>query len=272
MVNYHAIGAYFTSRGGFALHNPQEEASLKVSTFVLTGGVCPGPGLEDDDLTKWTGDSIDKRDEARAATWPHLSEAFHTSCIQFGPNDFFVLQKSLKEDATTPTLKAVVALLKLGDWDPDVFYKFRDTILNQVPTCGHKLRNDLCRGIPRVWANYFMLDKDKDVAFEIGRFYYGIRDYQRALKYYTESSDSVGEHHVTFHNMGLCYYSMGGLDKAIGYFDKSLSLNSQYEKATSWKDKVQRELQKPSETREKPPQQLTSNPGDSESSPDEDDA
>ncbi|CAM9764656.1 unnamed protein product, partial [Sphacelaria rigidula] len=37
MVNYHAIGAYFTSRGGFALHNPQEEASLKVSTFVMTG-------------------------------------------------------------------------------------------------------------------------------------------------------------------------------------------------------------------------------------------
>ena len=28
MVNYHAIGMYFTSRGGFALHNPQEEASL----------------------------------------------------------------------------------------------------------------------------------------------------------------------------------------------------------------------------------------------------
>ncbi|CAN0575416.1 unnamed protein product, partial [Ectocarpus sp. 12 AP-2014] len=25
MVNYHSIGAYFTSRGGFALHNPQEE-------------------------------------------------------------------------------------------------------------------------------------------------------------------------------------------------------------------------------------------------------
>lgn len=32
MVNYHAIGAYFTSRGGFALHNPQEEV----------GGWCHG--------------------------------------------------------------------------------------------------------------------------------------------------------------------------------------------------------------------------------------
>lgn len=38
----------------------------------------------------------------------------------------------LAQDAATPTLKSVVALLKLGDWDPDVFYKFRDTILNQV--------------------------------------------------------------------------------------------------------------------------------------------
>lgn len=32
MVNYHAIGAYFTSRGGFALHNPQEEVGGGVDT------------------------------------------------------------------------------------------------------------------------------------------------------------------------------------------------------------------------------------------------
>lgn len=49
----------------------------------------------------------------------------------------------MKEDSQNPTLKSVVALLKLGDWDPDVFYKFRDTILNQVSLgamdyCGHQ--------------------------------------------------------------------------------------------------------------------------------------
>lgn len=38
----------------------------------------------------------------------------------------------LRQDSPNPTLKAVVALLKLGDWDPDVFYKFRDTVLNQA--------------------------------------------------------------------------------------------------------------------------------------------
>ncbi|CAM9108344.1 unnamed protein product [Choristocarpus tenellus] len=236
MVNYHAIGAYFTSRGGYALHNPQEEASLKVSAFVLTGDKEPDNGKD------LRGDFIERMDEERSRLFPHLAAAFRTNVEQFGPNDFFVMQKCMKEDTATPTLKSVVALLKLGDWDPDVFYKFRDTILNQVSTAVLKLRKDLCRGIPRVWENYYMLDKEKDVAFEIGRFYYGIRDYKNALRFYQDSSENVGEHHVTFHNMGLCYYSMGELEKARSNFDKALELNSNYEKARSWHRKVQEEL------------------------------
>lgn len=31
----------------------------------------------------------------------------------------------------------------------------------QVSTAVTKLKKDLCRGIPRVWSNYYMLDKDK---------------------------------------------------------------------------------------------------------------
>ena len=153
-----------------------------------------------------------------------------------------MLQKSIKEDTPNPPLRTVVALLKLGDWDPDVFFKFRDCILNHAPTCDQKLRNDLCRGIPRVWDNYYMMDMEKDIAFEIGRFYYGIRDYSNALYYYTVSSDTVGKHHVTFHNQGLCHYSLGQLDVALGLFKKALTLNSDYEKARSWIEKVEREM------------------------------
>ena len=38
------------------------------------------------------------------------------------------MQKAMKEDAPTPSLKAVVALLKLSDHDPDVFYKVSEKI------------------------------------------------------------------------------------------------------------------------------------------------
>ncbi len=75
---------------------------------------------------------MEERGERRAQAFPALRHAFHNAVDRFGPNDFFVMQKCMKEDSPNPTLKAVLALLKLGDWDPDVFYKFRDTILNQV--------------------------------------------------------------------------------------------------------------------------------------------
>lgn len=239
MVNYHAIGAWFTSKGGFALHNPQEEASLKVSSFVL----CPEDTFSDGKTEEeFVDNRLAKLDKDRMKYFPHLKHAFNDAVDQFGPNDFFVLQKSLKEDLSNPPLRTVVAMLKLGDWDPDVFFKFRDTILTHAPTCGQKLRNDLCRGIPRVWCNYYILDMDKDIAFEIGRFYYGIRDYENALKYYVESTTTVGEHHVTFHNQGLCYYSLGQLHVALDHFKTALRMCPEYEKARSWIEKVQIDL------------------------------
>ena len=88
MVNYHAIGMYFTCRGGFALHNPQEEASLKVSCFVSTGDSAES----EEEGAVWTGDSIEQRDSARSQEYPFLVEAFNENLDTFGPNDFFVLQ------------------------------------------------------------------------------------------------------------------------------------------------------------------------------------
>ena len=236
MVNYHAIGAWFTSRGGFALHNPQEEASLKVSCFVLTG---PEDGAKN---SFGVSTSISDLDKERFSKFPHLAVAFRECLDYFGPNDFFVMQKTLKEDSSNPPLRSVVSLLKLADWDPDVFFKFRDLILNSAPNCGQKLKNDLCRGILRVWENYYAMDLDKDIAFEIGRFYYGIREYDSALRFYAESSASIGEHHVTYHNQGLCNYSMNNLTEALEHFRKAMTMNPAYEKARNWFEKVTREL------------------------------
>ena len=287
MVNYQAVGAWFTSRGGFALHNPQEEASLKVGCFVLDGcseedalkdsawlqppeaqeptqtpydfdgvvgpGEGLGPALKVEPMVKAyrgsaTTVSVDMvnnladKDDERSNAYPYLKQAFEDAINIFGPNDFFVLQKTLKEDSPNPPLKSVVSLLKLGDWDPDVFFKFRDAMLNQISNCGQKLRNDICRGIPRVWENYYMLDLDKDIAFEIGRFFYGIRDYTNALHFYVESTSTIGEHHVTYHNQGLCHYSRGDLDIAMAHFEKAVSLNEDYEKARNWISKVKKEM------------------------------
>lgn len=204
-------------------------------------------GNQDQDLEReciGNEDALESVFTSRARAFPHLRDAFTTHLSDFGPNDFFVLQQSLKNDTTKPSLKAVIALLKLSHWDPDVFYKFRDVVLDQVPNCGSKLRRDFMRGIPRLWSNYYMLDQDKDIAFEIGRFFYGMREYRHAIEYYGRSLSQMGKHHVTFHNMGLCHYSQNQLSLAHFHFKQALEMNPKYEKAQTWMERTQLEMDK----------------------------
>jgi len=42
--------------------------------------------------------------------------------------------------------------------------------------------------------------------------------------------------------MGLCFYSMGQFPQALVKFEESLGLNKDYEKASSWREKVLQEL------------------------------
>lgn len=248
MVNYHAIGIYCASRGGFALHSPQEEASLKVSVFVLPrdrpcDGTAPSSSSEPaTEMAALHGDGLDSICDARSRAFPNLALAFDDEIAAFGPNDFFVMQKALKEDTKAPTLKAVLALLKLSCWDPDVFYKFRDVLLDHSPACPPKLKKDVLHGIPLVWKNYYALDKEKDIAFEVGRLYYGLHDYDRALAFYTLSMHEMGKHHVTSHNMGLCHYSKRQLTLAATCFEEAYALNSSYTKAATWLQRVKKEL------------------------------
>lgn len=244
MVNYHAIGIYFASRGGFALHSPQEEASLKVSVFVLPGKAASSNGADQEtgSMAELYGEDLDRVCEERSRAFPNVTVAFEDEIVAFGPNDFFVMQKSIKEDTKSPSLKAVLALMKLSCWDPDVFYKFRDVLLDHSPACPPKLKKDVRHGIPLVWKNYYALDKEKDIAFEIGRLYYGIHDYDSALAFYTRSTHEMGKHHVTSHNMGLCHYSKRQLDLAATCFEEAYALNSSYQKALTWLQRVKKEL------------------------------
>jgi hypothetical protein len=239
MVNYHAIGVYFASRGGFAVHCPQEEASLKVSMFVLPKTTPQTAATPIGDLYCH---GLDRVCEERSRSFPQLTQAFDDEISAFGPNDYFIMQKALKEDAKAPSLKAVLAVLKLSYWDPDTFFKFRDVLLDQTPTSSPRLKRDVSMGLPLIWRNYYALDREKDIAFEIGRVFYGLHDFDSALAYYFESSKEMGKHHVTSHNMGLCHYSKRQLVQAAACFEEAYALNQSYQKAAAWLLRVRQEM------------------------------
>jgi tetratricopeptide (TPR) repeat protein len=154
------------------------------------------------------------------------------------------LKHKWQEDAKPASLKCVLALMKCSFYDPDVLYKFRDVLLDESPRAIPKVKADVKLALQQTWQHYYQLDKEKDIAFEIGRVFYGMREYKDALDFYQASVDEMGKHHVTYHNMGLCYYSMQRLEEAIPCFQCATELNPNYSKALTWLDRVKNELRK----------------------------
>jgi len=108
MVNYHAIALYCKSNGGFVFHSDEQEAALQVSCFYI-------PAI--DQPTKIHGDIMPNfnSEHDAASSFPILRQTFDDNVKSFGPNDFFILQKGLKEEAN-PSLASILGLLRLSGW------------------------------------------------------------------------------------------------------------------------------------------------------------
>ncbi len=48
------------------------------------------------------------------------------------------------------------------------------------------------------------------------------------------TSQFCGQHHVTWHNMGICYFYLEQFEEAVQCFQASLALNPTYEEARNW--------------------------------------
>lgn len=231
MANFHAIKEYCILRGGYALMSHQDEVSLMVNAFVL------GDGLHC--ITNFTSNVVeDETNSSIQKGYRNLIHAFEDNVNNFSPNDFYLMQRSLREESQHPSLPTLISLLKLSSWDCEVFFKFRENIIAQLPRVTVGLKNDLLRGADIIWGNYYHLDSDKDIAFELGRMMFGLQIWNRAIDFYEQSMTWCGEHHVTQHNIGLCYSSMGLLEKAAACFVRSLEMKPDYEKAKKWLEKI----------------------------------
>jgi|GEM_PF-833165 len=231
MVNFHAIGLWFDALGGFALHCPLEDASLKVSVFVShdTASV---------ERTTQSWNCFGEPDASRVAAFRRLNVLYHEAVHAFGPDQFFHLQNGDGE----MSFLSLVALLNLSDWDADMVFKYREKFLDNLSSCNVRQLSDVRRGLERSWENHFMLEMDKDLAFELGRFFYSIREFKRALVFYNKSTEVAGRHFITEHNIGLCHASIGNKVKALEFFERALELNPEYLKAQERRDMIKQEF------------------------------
>ncbi len=215
-VNYHAIAAWFGQVGGHALDVTPRESTVAITAFLA-------------------GAPLAALARTRAAFAEHVEA--------FGPMDFMLLQDELRAADRTPALAGMLAILRLGDWDPWLFYRLVDRMLPLLDDASEALERDTRRALVRVWARYYHLGGVQDVPFELGRVWARLRNHGEAIAFYRRSLELFGDSHVTHHNIGLCLYSGAQrYDDALVEFDRALALAPDYGPARTWKLRVQAEL------------------------------
>ena len=91
---------------------------------------------------------------------------------------------------------------------------------------------------PQVLEQYYPLQASKDVCFEIGRLLMGLKEYVMAVDFFKRSHDACGEHHVTWHNTGICFFYLDNFAAASQAFKRSLTLKPDYRESQAWLAKV----------------------------------
>jgi hypothetical protein len=243
MVNFHAVRLYAIAKGGFSLHTPYLDG-FKCSAFVF-GGMrgAQGEAVASPPLPRSAADLAAAADTvlppAALERYPELCYAWADGMDTFGPDNFLALQRCVRDELADPSLRVAQGVLRMAQWDPDVFFKFKATFIDKAPAAGDRAQADVYRDMRRVYERYFPLQPSKDAAFDLGRVCMGLRRYPEAVALFMASRRQCGEHHVTSYNAGICLFHMGQLTAAIACFDHSLRLKADYADAASWRARAE---------------------------------
>ena len=107
-------------------------------------------------------------------------------------------------------------LLRLSSFDPELFYRYKQLLIEScnkevlVPS----LHEDLHIDLVCVRDHTLFQNPAHDVCFELARIHMGLKEYALALELFQDSNNCVSEHHVTWHNMGICCFYLREFDKA----------------------------------------------------------
>jgi tetratricopeptide (TPR) repeat protein len=165
-----------------------------------------------------------------------VRQAWRAWFSRYCPEAFSALQRCVYEFDTPKncSLRTAVSVLRLSCWDPDVAYKFRDTLVTKAESASPRLRRDLVADMARCAGAHFPLQPGKDVLFELGRVLVNIGRYAPAMLLFEESRWWSGEHHVAWYNLGLCHQRAGRFRQAAACHERSLELDPTYALAADW--------------------------------------
>lgn len=203
-VNYHAIRNFYEQQQAVALFTQHRHHSINAGTILALPG---------------------------AAEHRETMQAYDHFVGQYGPDDFFVVKSHSLRSLVVMSLPAILAHLRLGGYDADIFLQCIPRLLSLLETTNDAAKSDMLPVIRNVWNNYFPIGEKHDLAFDAGMLLYAMDLYPEALEFFTHSLDHYEAAAPVYYNMAACYFQLKEDAKAMDYVNKTLALEPAHEGA-----------------------------------------
>lgn len=181
-VNYHAFTRMCERRGGVALVPAHGHRSIDVIGLLMLPEAL-------------------RCTETRHAYQQHVQE--------FGPDGFFTVSRHAREHIPQMSVDDILAYLRLSHHDSHLLVRYLPRLLELAADFDAPTRDDVADALEKVWAGYFPLGEDVDLANGIAAVLYAMDDYPRALAFFQSSMEIYGRDTGTLYNIGACFHGLG---------------------------------------------------------------
>jgi len=181
-LDFQALARYCSAIGGLALFPKHRHENI---------GVCALLAVDD------------------ALAYKGFVTAFEENVGSFGPDDFFHVHTHVSRVLSGMTLQDIVAYLRLGRYDCDLLARCLPQLWQMLPTFSDDDRSLVLEIVARCWDHHFAVGEQRDLAFDLGLFFYDLDDYEEALRFFGRSAELCGVHAGTLYNAAACCRRLG---------------------------------------------------------------
>lgn len=150
---------------------------------------------------------------------------------RFGPDDFFNLKEAFDTQLEEKTMPQLLALWRLSGYDTQFLLPCTKRLIELIPASKEHEWIALQQGIDHMWAHYYPMDDNTDVALACGILLYQMDMYREAIPYFERTQPKLANDATVLYEMAVCYYELGQDDAAKRYVDQTLLQSPKHEEA-----------------------------------------
>ncbi|SDN72545.1 Tetratricopeptide repeat-containing protein [Paenibacillus sp. yr247] len=205
-ANYHAIGHVFEQKGAMCLFTSHPYNHLNIGCILML---------------------------SEPRSYGNTRLAYRRFVERFGPDDFFSIKEWFDAHLDHMEIHQLLSFWRLGGYDAQIFTQSAKRFSDLLSSCEEEELADIRQGILLMWAGYYPMEVNRDLALDCATLLYQMEMFKDALQFFEQTQNEYKNDVSVLYDMAICYYEIGEEDAAEEFAQKSIRIAPEHEGASA---------------------------------------